>query len=247
MIVESGTSHDFLPSSWGAYGLSWVEWSINAGLWAFFFTAVLLMTRLLPVIPVSDIKEGFEPAPSDRDVEPPKRPLAIAGKDVPGVMAVFAKAQQLLDAIGKVRDSQFRTVEAYSPYRLTAAVAMLYGRRTPMRFWTFAGVLTGASGAMALQIGTSLVNSLIVGGKPVIAIVPFMVITFEGSVLMGSFFTLFGLILHARLGNTRLPVPYDRRFTEDRFGLFIQCPPEQFEQAQALMSDQGAEEIYVCR
>lgn len=246
-IVESATSHDFLPSSWGKYGLSLVEWSINAGLIAYFFSVVLILTKLLPVIPITDIKEGIEPPHPPEEVSPPKKRLKIARRDAPGVLGIFTKAEQLIEAIRKVRDSEFAAVEAYTPYRVDAAVVMLHGRHSPMRFWVFAGVLVGACGAMGLEIGTSLINSLIVGGKPVIALVPFMVITFEGAVLMGVFFNLFGLVLHARLWRVGIPVPYLRRFSVDRFGLFIECRPEQFEQAQALMAEHDAEEVYLSR
>jgi hypothetical protein len=64
----------------------------------------------------------------------------------------------------------------------------------------------------ALCIYTVLRYPLIVGGKPVVSILPFVVIAFELTILLGSLATFAGFLLNARL-------PYiPRIFNPDEYG-----------------------------
>ena len=61
---------------------------------------------------------------------------------------------------------------------------------------------------------------------------------------MGTLGNLAGLIVHARLGQRRLPAAYDRRFSQTHFGLYVACPRPQHEQARRMLQATGAEEIH---
>ncbi len=50
-------SHDFLPSSWRPYGPTWVDLALTGGSMAFFLWLFLLFLKLVPAIPLSDLKE----------------------------------------------------------------------------------------------------------------------------------------------------------------------------------------------
>jgi hypothetical protein len=64
---------------------------------------------------------------------------------------------------------------------------------------------------------------IIPGGKPLVSVPPFLVITFEGMILWGSLFTLVGLILNCRLPAHDLHKSIqDPRFTDDCFGIVVQ-------------------------
>jgi molybdopterin-containing oxidoreductase family membrane subunit len=56
LIVQS-LEQDFLPSAWGRYSPTWVDWSILAGTGGFFMLLFLAFMRLLPFIPVAEVKE----------------------------------------------------------------------------------------------------------------------------------------------------------------------------------------------
>ena len=92
-----------------------------------------------------------------------------------------------------------------------------------------------------MAIASALVNKLIAGGKPVVALVPFCIAGFEGAILLGTLFNLAGMLLHSRLGRSALPARYDRRFSQDRYGLFIACEGEQVGPARTALA--GAEEV----
>ena len=65
--------------------------------------------------------------------------------------------------------------------------------------------------------------------------IPYCIVGFEGLILIGALSNLAGMIFHARLGQINLPAGYDKRFTNDRFGLFIACSPEQIQNAKQLL------------
>jgi molybdopterin-containing oxidoreductase family membrane subunit len=119
-------------------------------------------------------------------------------------------------------------------------------RPSPVRYWTFLGALAGLAGGFALAIGSALVNGLIVGGKMPVSIVPYCIIGFEGTILIGAISNLIGLLVHCHLGHSRrIPAMYDRRFSRDHFGLFIPALSEQMERATNVLSQARPEELHV--
>jgi molybdopterin-containing oxidoreductase family membrane subunit len=57
VIIVSSLSRDFLPAAWGSYRPTWVEISITAGSFAWFFFWFLLFVKLLPIVSINEIKE----------------------------------------------------------------------------------------------------------------------------------------------------------------------------------------------
>ena len=56
VIIVISLYHDFLPSAWLVYKPTFVDFGILFGSFGFFFTCVLLFSRLLPVIATSEVK-----------------------------------------------------------------------------------------------------------------------------------------------------------------------------------------------
>ena len=83
-----------------------------------------------------------------------------------------------------------------------------------------------------------------VAGKPVTSIIPFMVVGFEGTILLGAVFTLVGLLLFCGLPFRRFPTrTYHPDFSKDRFGVWLRCSDSEFSEACQLLRDAGAEEV----
>jgi molybdopterin-containing oxidoreductase family membrane subunit len=61
VIIVQSTSHDFLPSSWGLFFPTWVDWLQMIGDFGLFFTLTLLFVRFLPMIAIAEVK-GVLPA-----------------------------------------------------------------------------------------------------------------------------------------------------------------------------------------
>jgi len=57
VIVVMSLERDYLPSAWHAYSPTWVDISMFAGTLGFFLLLFLIFLRLVPFIPVAEVKE----------------------------------------------------------------------------------------------------------------------------------------------------------------------------------------------
>lgn len=57
MIIVTSLARDFLPSSWGLYKPTVVDWTLLLGTISFFLFLFLLFLRFVPFIPISEVKE----------------------------------------------------------------------------------------------------------------------------------------------------------------------------------------------
>jgi len=168
---------------------------------------------------------------------------ATARRD--GVVGRFAHLDEMLDALRRARAAGLVVRDVFTPVPVPEAVELVSPGRSPVRFATLAGGLAGCFGGIALAVGTSLVWDLVVGGKPVTALVPFMVVAFELTILLGALFTLLALLLFAHLPNRGFPGPaFLRSFSADRFGVWITCAPTQQDRAAQLLESAGAEVVF---
>ena len=246
-IVYTSTAHDFLPHNWGTYTISWVEISITIGSFAFFFLWFFGFSKFLPTVPLSDLKTKI----ADEQIEPTGRcETRIREKSEPGqpsVLALFSNAGRLVQGVKSACNSGFTVMDTFSPVKLEEAEKIMRHPKSPVRFWTLAGALSGLTAGFSLAIGTALVNSLIVGGKPPVAIIPYFVIGFEGTILLGSLANLVGLVIHSRLFRLKTMPHYDRRFSRDTFGLLVSCPAAELDRLKEVLSAAAPEEIHVNR
>ena len=162
-----------------------------------------------------------------------------------GLCGVFAHEDSLVTCVERARGEGLTVREVFSPVPSHELLHMLRPKRSPVRFVTFAGGITGLVAGLTLALWTSMEWDLIVGGKPVTSIVPFMVVGFEATILLGAIATLAALVFFSRLPYTRFPGPAFRpEFTKDRFGLWIEVPEGRQEEARALLEEAGALEVH---
>ncbi|HEY4911781.1 MAG TPA: DUF3341 domain-containing protein [Methylomirabilota bacterium] len=161
------------------------------------------------------------------------------------VLGVFAQVDTTLDAIRKLRDKGFSELTVYTPVPVEEIEEEIEKVRplSKVRFFTLIGGLTGTATGFFLTIWTSLRWELITGGKAPVSFPPFVVIAFELTILFGGLSTLAALLLLGRLPKLKPSATYDPRFTVDRFGVAVACPPETVEQVRSLLTGAGAEEV----
>ncbi len=244
VLTTASTAHDFLPHNWGHYAPDFVSISITAASFALFLLGVLIFTKVFPAAAAADVKENLADLPSTSSISP-LAPAERVSSGSRGVLAVFGSPVSLLKAVEHIRTTKFGGVEVFSPFRLAAVDRLLYGRASPVRLWTLGGALLGMASGFALAILTALVNRLIVGGKPPVSIVPYCVIGFELTILGGTLFNLVGVTWHGRLYRRTLPRAYDRRFSRDKFGLFVICEPDVHDEVTAQLREANPEETRV--
>lgn len=69
VIIVTSLAHEYDPYSWGLYFPTWVDISITAGSFAWFFLWFLLFAKLLPVVSIVEVKEGLPPPMMGQKVE----------------------------------------------------------------------------------------------------------------------------------------------------------------------------------
>jgi molybdopterin-containing oxidoreductase family membrane subunit len=239
-IVISATMHDFLPHNWGHYFPTWVEWSILMGSFSLFFFLFCGFTKLFPSVAISDVeKDMVEENTSDEPMEAAfKKP---EGKK--GVVGIYPDAESFVKGLKKLKEHSFGGIETFTPARVEEAEKVLGKEKSPVRFLTLPGALAGLAGGFALAIWTALSFKLIVGGKHPVSIVPYCIVGFEGTILIGAVTNFVALLLFARLGRLRLHPAYERSFMRDRFGLFIECDPQRKDALSKLISDTAAKDV----
>jgi len=105
------------------------------------------------------------------------------------------------------------------------------------------GGLTGVTLGFLMTVWMSLDYPIVVGGKVIPSLIPYVVIAFELTILCGALATVAGLLFNIIV--TRKAAAYDPRFTDDRIGLFVPCPAERRSAVQQLLESSGAEEVRV--
>jgi molybdopterin-containing oxidoreductase family membrane subunit len=161
-----------------------------------------------------------------------------------GALGVFEYLDDAIDAAKKLRGQGF-PVQAITPTLFHELEEVVDPRRSNMRWITLVGALLGCAGGFALCIWTSLDWPIITGGKEIVSLPPFVVIGFECTILIGSLFNLAGMLLFSGLPNFVESEGYDRRFSEDRIGLWVPVSVDRADQAATLMKSAGAEEARI--
>jgi molybdopterin-containing oxidoreductase family membrane subunit len=161
------------------------------------------------------------------------------------VLGVFAHVDTTLDAIRQLRAKGFSDLTVYTPVPIEEIEEeMEKGRAlSKVRLFSIAGALTGTATAFFLTIWTSLKWELVTGGKAPVSIPPFIIIAFELSILLCGLATLLSVLVLGKLPKLSPSPTYDPRFTLDRFGVAVSCPPDRADAAGSLLTAAGAEEI----
>ena len=161
------------------------------------------------------------------------------------VLGVFAHVDTTLDAIRKLRAKGFSELTVYTPVPVEEIEEEIEKVRplSAVRLFTLLGALTGTATGFFLTIWSSLKWELVAGGKDPVSYPPFVIIAFELTILFGGLATVIAMLLLGRLPKTKPSLTYDPRFTLDRFGVAVACPPETAEQVRSLLTGAGAEEV----
>jgi hypothetical protein len=158
-----------------------------------------------------------------------------------GVLASFAAPGDAARAIRALRASGFPDVRAAMPAAYPEVLDALGRPRSPIAFASLPGAVVGAGAGVALTVGTSLLLHLVTGGKPVVSVPPFVVISFELAILVGALATLAALLAGGWHGGRPRAFPRGARFSGDRIGVFV--PGADAAVAGAVLRAAGAEEV----
>ncbi len=148
------------------------------------------------------------------------------------LVAEFRSGQALLAAAREAAKVGYTRVEAYSPFPVEGVAETLGFREAKVPLFTLAGGVIGAAAGFGLQVWTNLDFPLDVGGRPLISVPAFMLITFEVMVLVavlsgiGGMLALNGL---PRLNHPIFDTPGFGLASTDRFFLAVFADDPRFD------------------
>jgi hypothetical protein len=162
----------------------------------------------------------------------------------PGVLAVFSHLDAVIEAIQKLRSSGHADFTVYSPIPRHEIEDALGQPVSPVRAFTLIGGIAGCAIGAWISLWMSYDWPVVVGGKPIGSVPPYVVIMFEMTILFGALTTILGIVLNALFAARRRgTIMWDPRFTNDKFGIFVPAAPAGAPQVELLLRDSGAEEI----
>ncbi|MCB1049127.1 MAG: DUF3341 domain-containing protein [Acidobacteria bacterium] len=159
-----------------------------------------------------------------------------------GVLAVYSHFDVLLDAVKSLRSQGHTDLVVYSPTPRHEFAEVMEEKPSPVRLFTLLGGLTGCTFGYVFTSFTSLDWILPTSGKAIVSPQAFTVIAFELTILFGSIMTIVGISIFSKLFRKR-DMPYDERFTDDKFGIFLPCESSSYDEMSRLLRENGAEEI----
>jgi hypothetical protein len=157
----------------------------------------------------------------------------------PGVLASFAYVDAAVEAIRALRAGGHRDLVVYSAAPLHEIEEALDHSVSPVRLFTLIGGLTGCAAGFGMTIWMSLDWPLIVGGKTIASIPPYVVIAFELTILLGALSTVAAMVFFSAVMGKR-GIAYDPRYSDDLIGIFVPGGADQVEQ---LLRSAGAVEV----
>ena len=227
VIVITSLHRDFLPSSWGIFhGTRW-DWMTLIGSFGLFLSLLFLFLRLLPAISITEM----------RTLVRENQGAVEMRRNLYGLMAEFAKPEELLRAAQAAYNAGYRKMDAYSPSPVDGVAEAIGFTKTRVPLVVLIGGIIGAATAYGMQYYSSVRDyPLNVGGRPLHSWPAFVPITFELTVLFAAFAAVIGM-----LAMNRLPKPYHPVFnipefklaSQTRFFLCLEASDPRFRQQNA--------------
>ena len=121
----------------------------------------------------------------------------------PGVLGVFGYLDTTLDAIKKLRAAGHTDFTVYSPIPRHEIEDALGQAVSPVRIFTLIGGIAGCAIGAWITLWMSNDWPVVVGGKPVGSIPPYVVIMFEMTILFGALSTILGIVFNALFAKRR--------------------------------------------
>jgi len=161
--------------------------------------------------------------------------------DTVSIMGIFSSERRAASAIDGLRETPWTIERVHSPIPSHAIEHALELPKSRVGWFTLAGGIVGFFTGFLLAAFTSLRWSLIVSGKPVVALVPFFIVGFEFTILFAVLGNVLGLISQARLPRFDTQPGYDERFSGSHFGVLARCSAAEQDELTRFFEENGAE------
>ena len=157
------------------------------------------------------------------------------------VMGLFKNENQAVEAIHELKKSDWPLHRTHSPIPSHKIAAALKLKSSKVGWFTLAGGILGFFTGYSLGIFTAVGWGLIVGGKPVISYIPFVIVGFEFTILFAIFGNLIGMLVLTKLPRLKNLENYDPRCSGEDFGILSSCKDDEREGLLTLFTSNGGE------
>jgi hypothetical protein len=149
-----------------------------------------------------------------------------------GVVAEFETPDALLSACHRAHKAGYRLMDAYTPYPIEEVAEAIGFKKTQVPLLTLCGGILGGLSGYLLQYWVNVsAFPLNVGGRPLHSWPPFIIITFEMTILFAGITAVVGMLTLNGLPQPYHPIFNHPRFSaasRDRFFLCIEAADPKF-------------------
>jgi molybdopterin-containing oxidoreductase family membrane subunit len=157
------------------------------------------------------------------------------------VIGVYERQDDAAAAVEAIKSSPFRLRRVNMPFPGRKILDAMKLRKSRAGYFTLAGGIFGFFSGILLAAFTAQRWELIVSGKPVLALIPFLIVGFEFTILFAVFGNLLGFLLLAGMPRFEGPEHYDPRFSGSHFGILASCSPGDEDDLKRLIEERGGE------
>jgi molybdopterin-containing oxidoreductase family membrane subunit len=157
------------------------------------------------------------------------------------IIGLFKQEDQAAAAVEAVADTPWKVEKVYSPIPSESITDALKLKKSPVGYFTLTGGIIGFITGFALAVFTATRWSLMVSGKPVVALVPFFIVGFEFTILFAVFGNIIGMLFQARLPAWGADRHYNTHHGGEYFRVLVSCPEAQRKDLMALVEAHGGD------
>lgn len=174
--------------------------------------------------------------------------MAEMGKPY-GVLAEFDNPADTLHAAENVRDAGFRYWDVYTPYPVHGMDKAMGLKNSKVGWFAFLGGVTGyTTGMVMIWFMNTFDYPLVVGGKPMFSPYGAFPPSYELTILLGAFGSLFGMLFLNRLPRLHHPLLKHKHFalaSHDRFFIVIECADPKYSESETrkLLAAAGSKRV----
>ena len=166
-----------------------------------------------------------------------------------GILAEFDTPAATMAAAEKVRDAGYTRWDVHTPFPVHGMDEAMGMGNSQVGWFTFAGGLTGYTfGMLMIYYMNKYDYDIVVGGKPLFSGFYAFPVSYELTILLGAFGSLFGMFILNRLPRHHHPLLKNRRFakvTHDKFYVVIECDDPKYKEAAARKLLEGASAAHI--
>ena len=170
-----------------------------------------------------------------------------------GIMAQYNSPADAMHAAEKVRDAGYSKWDVHTPFAVHGMDKAMGLKNSLVGWFTFLGGLAGYTGGMLMiYYMNSFDYDIVVGGKPLFSRFFAFPVSYECTILLGAFGSLFGMLIMNRLPRPHPPLLKNKRFakvTHDKFFVVIECADPKYNEARTrkLLENTGSSQIEIVK